>query len=763
MKVVRVGPGGQTRAGDWGGVLIEFRDSALQARDILLRLTGHDRDGDPPGYDRVVVGDPERARTAWLYGVLPDPSVSSRLTVTAHEAIEATGGDGKLGYRAGRILGRTWIETTRLVPPESGLLGVLGTRDLGLRQYGVSLKSGGIRCLPLGHEHTEVVTGLTSDDLPDRWQGLLPYEVIVWGRGVDPTAVGPERARALSEWVDRGGHLVVVLPAIGQEWTVSSRNPISALLPSMRIDRRENVSLEPYRPLLTLDQTAPLPGDSVVHVFSPAPGAVPLEAMPVLVGPDGGCIAMRRVVGVGMVTVVGLDLAASSLRSAGTLDAEAFWHRVLGRRHSLETYEEVRARDEDLAPAIQQRVPADYDADIERQIDRTGDRGKGVLLGLGVFALYWLLAGPLGYVLLGKYGQRAHAWVGFLAMSAVFTVFAWFGASVLRPKSVGGTHLAFLDQVHGSEVQAARVWMSVLVPSYGVAEMSVGDPGGVSDNLISPWTPPPPAGAGGGFPDNRGYRLSASRPDSMTVPVRSTIKQIRVDWAGPARWGLPGPVGQPGGFGEPVLRLVDPDKGVVEGDVVHDLPGPLEDVLIVVVKGQRHIIAGSISPTWMPAISNMKRPTIDRWAPGQRLDLGAITGDGGREAKNLSSLDWFRDNGKLGAERRLGADAAPRGDPADRFTALSFMHMLEAPDFKFLRGGLGAAPVATRRETHGLDLSRWFTQPCVILIGHLVQDGGEPPAPVRVDGVPLDSRGRTVVRWVYPLDPAPPPFVVPDP
>jgi hypothetical protein len=64
---------------------------------------------------------------------------------------------------------------------------------------------------------------------------------------------------------------------------------------------------------------------------------------------------------------------------------------------------------------------------------------------------------------------------------------------------------------------------------------------------------------------------------------------------------------------------------------------------------------------------------------------------------------------------------------------------------------------------HGLDLSRWLTQPCVIVIGHLVQeDAGACPVPLTVDGTEIGSRGRTVVRWVYPLPPAPPRFAEPD-
>lgn len=764
LRVVKLGPGGRTRAGSWSGVLVEFKDSAIEQREILLRIVGHDRDGDPPYFERVVVGDPERARTTWLYARLPYPEAADRVAVTAHEALESSeaAGAGELGFRPGRVLGRTWLETTRLVQPESGLIGVVGSRDFGLRRYGTTIQAEA-RWLPLGHEHTEVVTGLTMDDLPDRWQGLEPFEVLVWGRAgadTDPSALGPERARALMSWVRRGGHLVVVLPPVGQEWIVPARNPLSEILPAMRVERRENVSLEAYRPMLTLDRSAPLPRDSVVHVLSRTPGAGLIEAMPILSGPDGGCVVMRRLVGSGMVTVVGLDLASGTLAATGVLNAEAFWHRVLGRRHSLESYDEIRAHDIDLASAIQQRVNADYDADIEQQIDRKGDSSAGVLLSLAVFILYWLLAGPVGFALLGKSGRRAFAWVGFLGMIGVFTAFAWLGATALRPKKVEGTHLAFIDEVHGTGTQRSRVWMSVLVPSYGDSTIAVGSADDAGDDLLTAWAPPPPTGRGTGFPDNRGYRVSARRPNSMTVPVRSTIKQVRADWTGDRRWGLPRPIGQPGDEHPPALRLVDPDAGVVEGELVHDLPGPIQDVLVVVVAGQRALSIGGRGPTWMPARSFMDKPTQYEWHPGERLNLRAVTGSGQRTPLERSSLNWFNDAAGLGVARSFTADRVGReADPPARLTAISFAQMLGAPDFKAFRSRGRVAPIVTRRETHGLDLSRWFTQPCVIVIGQFVQEGGAPPAPLTVDGEPFPSRGRTVVRWVYPLEPAVPSYV----
>jgi len=755
IKVVKAGPGGRARAGSWAGVLIEYRDSAMSPREIVLRITGIDRDGDPPFYQRTVVGDPERPRSAWVYAPMPYPARTDRIEISAHEAIEA---EVAGGFRAGRVLGRAVLDTARLVQGESPMIGVIGTRDAGLRQYGVRVRDG-IDSMPLGHAATEVVTGLSIRDLPDRWQGLAAFDVLVWSRGgpdVDPNALDSDRARALTEWVRRGGHMVILLPPVGQIWTAGGgRNPLSELLPGVVIDRREGVSLEPYRPLLTLRGKVRLPSDAVVHTLESSPSAEAGEAIGLLAGPDGAAVVSRRLVGQGMVTVIGLDIASDALSATDVLDAETIWHRVLGRRYSLDSFEQVKERDLDLSSAIQSRMVTDLDADFERLIDFRGDAGKGVLLGLGVFALYWIVAGPLGFFLLSRAGHRSRAWMAFIVTSAVFTAIAWAGATALRPNTVRATHLTFIDGVHGSGTQTASSWMSILVPSYGEAQIQIGD--GSSGDLINAWTPPPPAMIGGGFPDNRGYGVSARSPSEITVPVRSTIKQLHVRWAGESVANLPRPVREPGEPGPAILELVDPDAGRVAGELVHDLPGTLEDVIIITVAGQRMLGSDRvIGPLWMPARVFMDVPADGTWAPGDRLDLGAITsGSGGIRA----GLPWFADRVRAGVERTFGTEAQNNSKPEDRLVVLSLLDMLGAPDFKEDRKNGRTSPVAVVRTGHGLDLSRWFTQPCVIVIGQLVQQEGDLPIPVTVGGGTIPARGRTVVRWVYPLEARPPEYV----
>jgi hypothetical protein len=147
-------------------------------------------------------------------------------------------------------------------------------------------------------------------------------------------------------------------------------------------------------------------------------------------------------------------------------------------------------------------------------------------------------------------------------------------------------------------------------------------------------------------------------------------------------------------------------------------------------------------------------PGDDGWVPGAELDLG-------ERFAGASPVTWRVDEylSRLrGAASNFGGGFnlpdGPR-DVSDALKALTFYSMLTPP-----------APIestntvvaARRALTHTLDLSRWFTQPCVIIVGEV--EDSRLPTPIRVDADSGDVMqksvtGRTMVRWVYPLAPRP--------
>lgn len=778
LGVEAFGVGNRARAGDWAALRVKLFDSAVKQRDIVLSISGPDADGDSIAYQRAITSNPNVWQAVWLYARLPFAlSPAGPWTLSAYEALEDPAAVG--GFRAGRLLGRTKLAANAagsIVEPFVGMFAVMGNARLGLDPYS---KSQSPRELwsPGRHEITEIVSGLTPADLPDRWMGLAAFECLVWGSG-EISELRGERARALREWVERGGHLIIILPSVGQTWSNPQSNELHDIMPVVTITRREGVDMEPLRHMLTRATDVALPKDAVLQTFAPLPDAAPAEAMRLMDTPAGECVVVRRLVGVGAVTLVGLDLSRSQFSQGASLQTDVFWHRLLGRRGLLTTASAKNA-------ANFMRSPVDIDQDIAATIAKSGRSGEGLLLGFVLFAAYWLLAGPLGFAILKSRGHTRHAWLVFLLVGLGFTAIAWTGATALRPNRIEGTHLTLLDHVFGQNVQRTRSWMGVLIPKYGNGLISVGEDdaqagatgpaGRRSWNLVAPWESLSSAEAGSiTFPDTRPYAVDARAPDRILVPARATVKEIQADWAGPPRWDMPHPVATD--TGPSTLRIVPggqgkPDK--IVGALVHNLPGSLREVTIIVVTGQTAFSTGGAEFTprgfWLQVQS--------AWRAGDTLDLEVLqAGAAADPASSAANLDLYLNlrsglSEKLLATSLISNTTASGAKLLERLRGISLYSAIAPAEA--LNATLGSTVgVARRSATHAWDLSRWFSQPCVIVLGYLddaKSASADPrvssasPTPVFVDGKPVATRGLTFVRWVYPLATNPPRFLAKEP
>jgi len=248
------------------------------------------------------------------------------------------------------------------------------------------------------------------------------------------------------------------------------------------------------------------------------------------------------------------------------------------------------------------------------------------------------------------------------------------------------------------------------------------------------------------------------------------------DWLGPNAWAMPGPVPYEGQDVGEIRLLTESEKlEYVEregyskpdlaGVLVHDLPAALEDVLIVVVRNQLRLFpprASQLRLAGSPLLAEAYAyRRVAPWEPGQPLDLLQATSvpvRGQQGVTDRSARAYLESLLPRGSATGL----APRPgdiDLTDRLTALALYTMLEPPD-PADRAANTTRLIVSREQSHMWDLGRWFTQPCVIIIGHIpdLKDPPDTPAPIYVDGRRAPMRGRTVVRWVYPLPPGPPEF-----
>lgn len=759
LRLEWFGTGGVARAGEWVGIRVAFTDASTDARNILLRVQIPDVDGDTTIYERAVTTTPARAQAAWLYARLPSwVQQGEALLLTAHEAIES--GEGvSARFVPGRRLGTLTVSPQRLMSGHVALAGIVGGSELGLGGYRSS-RSGEMNATG-GHEPWHVERGLRADALPDRWHGLMQFNVLVWASR-DLPELSRERAQAIREWVERGGHLVVVMTASSARFFPGDpvNNPLYPILPRVRRELREGVSLETLRPLISRneppEQRRELPMMDI-NVFDPLPEAMPTDAMRMFLTADGECVVVRRLIGCGAVTMIGLDLESPRMTQVGKPDAEVFWHRILGGRGR-----EYTARDlTDPRTTIPRPNIAHYDRSISDVINMTRRASAGVLLGLMMFVAYWLVAGPLSFGSLKKFGLSRHAWVAFVVCAGLFTALAWGGAALLRPGRVDGRHLTLIEHVYGrptTEVaQRSRTWASIIIPWYGDATLRVGDPAeGDSpyQDLITAWeswgTRP-----GASFPDSRPYRIDSRSPHRIEFPARATVKEVVVDWAGPPRWSMPQPIAIAGRTQHGEIRLLPrPDPGVqapsLIGTLVHQLPGALDDVWVIVIRGQKRLGMGDANQLICEAEAWRYQGS---WAPGVELDLSILTTGGVEERVRTRVLDemlkGMLDTSLPGLDR-LSQDALARS-----LRGLGFISQLPLPT-------RDNDVAALRRNAHLWDAGRWFTQPCVIVIGQMgMMAGLEGPcsAPIFAGGdgardsdlKPVPLVGRTVVRWVYPL------------
>ncbi|MFZ4575517.1 MAG: hypothetical protein ACOYN0_14060, partial [Phycisphaerales bacterium] len=695
VELDRFGIGNISRQGDWVALRLTLSDAGDRPRNVVVRVSSPDPDRDTSVSELgpISLNGQERI-SVWLYHYLGFRSDGSDWVVSVYEAAEGSVRDaaGRELPRLGELLARTTLaaaaaqggtdkgpNSAEIARPGLALMGVVGSNDFDLQSLSEQ-NSTTEAFLPYGHETVRLARGLTPAEFPDRWQGLAEFDVIVWGSG-EPSQLRPESRRAIRDWIERGGHFIVVLPSAGQTWTNENLSDLYDAMPLVSVRKHEDEDLTDLKYLLTHKAASKVSKSLTLHSFSPLPDVGPSDAMAVLKDHLDRVIVVRRAVGGGAVTWIGLDLNQRAVEAM--VEADVFWNRVLGRRGSTLTPADLQTGPGANPPLAPSRRATPFDLKIASEVALVQDSAMGMLLAFIVFIAYWLVAGPVGFGVLKAKDLKKHAWLAFLLSGAVFTGVSWGGAFVMRRRDVEVKHFTILDHVYGQPVQRARMWASVLIPRYGDTQIRIGAPNTETraSNSVVAWdrVDGDPTIS---FPDSREYRTPVGDRTSLAVPSRQTIKQVQVEWAGAPPWAMPFPQGLPAATRAPELRLLNEgrwqrDNPVLEGVLRHKLPGALRNVQVIVITGQSDVQKWNQFAQRRDDLISVgfafRYNAI--WEPDSDLDLGVLT-----TIDSLPSLSKLLTS--LRPEPGLSYDPTEyleREDLGKQLTALSLFHLMPPP------------------------------------------------------------------------------------
>jgi len=549
IEKVVVGFGGAYRAGEWTPLTFEV--------------------GSPPPAGAVV----ETVTT----------DVDGSAVARRREA--RTDGPGSTSVRSVFQSGRLGSDlTVRLRSSDGALLAERRYRS-GSESLPVTLPKGTILWVAAGGEKGNVpptperATAAALSGLPSDRLGFAAADVLFVRGDLAPT---PEQAEEIRAWVAGGGHLAI---ALGRHTEAYRAGPLAGWVPVGVGDAVQLFDLTRLEAYSRSDRRMPRARRVTVARLGEA-------AETLLSGPDGGLIA-RGPYGFGRVTVFAFEFDAPPFSNwVGLKD-------VLGRAlldaggTAARGGRNVETGVTDLATQLlraEETLPG---------VDRP-TTGRALLLLL----LYAAVVGPLDYLVVHRVLRRpALTWVTLPAI--VFGAAWWLDrdAVAANGRSSQMSRLDLVDVDAAGGTLRGRGFVTLYSAGSTRADVEVvattGEPWGLSGSPASPdlgWIAPPEETFGGVFRDASGGLFAsdyvvprpgaAARAEGLPLLAGGTRRFASVWQQGDA------------------AALVESDlaarsRGLLEGRVVHRLPGPLVDYVIAF--GDR--VYEPREKTWRPGVA----------------------------------------------------------------------------------------------------------------------------------------------------------------
>lgn len=692
--VQQIGFQNQYRPHGWTPLLVNLQSQISEPAEYQIQVRQEDLDRDRVVFRRDIVLNPQQQEQFWVYFMaqprgLPDGNPADLSKVL----------DVRLCTRSGKPLVKLNIQfaIANIDPGRAPFGAVRGAKLVLCVTEGNAQVAGSEFQNAAGVTEDVLMTPVGPTDLPENVIGYDAVDAVVWfdADAGKLTSGGSRRLAALTDYVRNGGRLVICQPA-----EKSKIEPLADLLPvemknaagDWLIDLRDKQDLRPLRDLARFkigrggditgfDQNArEMAGlvaaqeagwDRIEETYGPfkVAFAVPKDGA---VGEewiewqDDGTQRspwlVRQPFGLGAVTWVAQDLGDRRLVGRDASGWPYVWDRVLGYRNT-DMRTTAEASSGQGAMEFQEKGAALYRP--EGTVDLGGallygmehaGRAGGLIFLAGVFFVgYWLIAGPVSYLVLAGKKRTELSWTIFGCSALVATLLTVGVVRLVLRGDAEVHHVSLVRLIPAGKTDDGTILsravidsrIGLYIPRDGAQRVTLleNDPQAVS--YVTPFSIHPQHQTNAtDFPAYLEYEIPVrdsplTEPVSIAVPYRSTLKKLQARWAGHFKGGVdiaPGPPEEtkprlvPTGKEREVVdaagTLTKVKHGFINGSLVNRTGSNLAHVFVVFHHPEMRY--GGLSRDGVLYLPD--------WPDGATLDLG----------KQFNGADQFKPPGAPG-------------------------------------------------------------------------------------------------------------------
>jgi len=756
---------------------LRLRSTVGTPQTYKLAVLQEDMDGDRVLYSRpfTLNGNPEGARIeerVWVY-FMPQPrelraSLTPREMTNIIRIFLCTPG----GKQLVQIKFLPGCPQLKNLDQPTQMMGSRGTRLILMVGTSQSRPFRTVYEFARGVLEDVLFQPMSLNDLPENVLGYEAADAIVW-LDADPTAMKPETAAAVQEYVRNGGRLVVCQNA--QTWRKMLDSDLRDLLPVVPTGVADEKGLLSLRKLADVQPTKHV--DPVTKKETPldpwadkADAVAPIVRAEVRRAPDGQIdprvfvnmwqasdpsspYLARWIYGLGTVAWVAQDFGDPSVLST-TVQRHTGWQRIWDRtfdwRNDTITVDMARAgvNKENYERKYRDvNYASDLSAPMLRGMDSPKRGAALVALAVVFFIGYWLLAGPGSYFFLLAKKKSHYSWVAYAASAMAATALTVLVVQLVLRGPPELHHVSFVRV--GPDGQALiQSQFGLYIKRDGMQRIELRETDSKQTSYLIPY-PAHPAQLGdtGGFMAYLEYDVpmrdrSSGESPAINVPFRSTMKKLKAQWVGT----FPGAI---------VGRARLADSGL-SGKLTNKTGMDLRSVYLVYVPSPSQRKREDDAMITIP--DSGTGPT---WPKDTSLDLGALMAQAGilgmesgkKEGvpvRGLLNTGWMNKDHWGGSFLRQ-MTAGSYNDAVQGAILMSVFDRLAPSQGANRENVYDDRYELLRRSGRRFDASGAVSCGQLLVVARSM-DGAPLPFPLHVEGRSVAGQGVTCFQFIVPLD-----------